>query len=167
MEAERAGGLGRLLAGRSGFTLVEVLVAVSILTLAVGMVGSGIFQSLSVQRSWRGKMVATKEWRRAHSWFAGDALNSEITNLVDGEPSADTVTLAWTGSDEVLHTATYRLSGSSLVREFDGVETVVARNVVSASFSLLGKVLTFELEVGTGGEAPKSASLQTYLRMLP
>ncbi|MBF8268043.1 MAG: hypothetical protein HW388_1551 [Dehalococcoidia bacterium] len=166
MEAKRAGGPGRLLAGRSGFTLVEVLVAVSILTMAVGMVGSGIFQSLSVQRSWQGKMVATKEWRRAHSWFVGDALNSETTNLVDGAPAADTVTLAWTGSDEVLHTATYRLSESGLVREFDGVETVVARKVVSAAFSLSGKLLTLDLEVETGGEAPESASLKTYLRLL-
>ena len=58
--------------------------AVGILTLAMGLVGRGVFQVLSIQRFWRDDVVATRELRHAGSWFAGDALNAEAIDLADG-----------------------------------------------------------------------------------
>ena len=68
----------------SGFTIAEVTVAVGILTLALALVGSSVFQSLSIERFWQDDVVATKELRHAGSWFAGDAMNAETTDLIDG-----------------------------------------------------------------------------------
>ena len=44
--------LKKLIADSNGFTLLEVAVALGILSLAVGMVGTGIFQTQSIQRYW-------------------------------------------------------------------------------------------------------------------
>ena len=65
------------LADSSGFTMVEVLFAVGIISLAVGIVGDSIFQVVSVRRHWMDDAVATKNLRHAGSWFAGDALNAK------------------------------------------------------------------------------------------
>ena len=51
-----------------GFTLVEVLVALGILSLAIGLAGSGLFQVFSFQTSFQDKTIATKDLRHAGSW---------------------------------------------------------------------------------------------------
>ncbi|MEE9248456.1 MAG: prepilin-type N-terminal cleavage/methylation domain-containing protein [Dehalococcoidia bacterium] len=158
--------LKRLLRGRSpGFTLVEVVVSVGILSLAMGLVVGGLFQALGIQRFWFDDVVATKDLRHASSWFASDALTAESTDLVDGAPPAEPVTLTWIDDNDVPHTVTYSLVGSSLMRDFDGTQITLARRVVSAGFALSGKVLTFDLEVEADRGGTESVSLQTYLRM--
>ena len=139
---------------------------VGILTLALGTLGSGVFQVLSIQRYWQDDVVATKELRHAGSWFAGDALNAQTTDLIDGAPAVDAVTLSWADGDGNLHTASYELLEDILVRNFDGVPSHVGRKVVSVGFSLVGNLLSFVLEVRADRGETDSISLQTYLRML-
>ena len=147
-----------------GFTLVEVLVAVSILTLATGLVGGGIFQSQVVQGPWRAGVVATKEWRNAQSWFSGDALRTQTVDLIDGDVPSSLVTFTWTSTNDELRTATYTLSGSDLIREYEGVQTSVARQVVSANFSRNGSLVVMDLEISADGSDTKQSSLQIYMR---
>lgn len=160
------GPLARLARDSGGLTLVELLVVVGIMTTAVGMVGSGIFQSLGIERSWRADAVATREWRHAYSWFASDALNAESTDLIDGQPPVASVTMTWTDGDGALHTSRYLLVGTRLVREIDGTVSTVAAHALSASFSLSAKVLTFDLALAAAQGAPRGHTLVTYLRML-
>ncbi|MBI4339820.1 MAG: prepilin-type N-terminal cleavage/methylation domain-containing protein [Chloroflexi bacterium] len=152
--------------GASGFTLVEVLIAVGVFTTIAALVSSGVFQVLSLQRSWQDNAMATKDWRHSESWFARDALNAQTTDLADGAPPAGSVTLAWVDSSNEAHTAAYSLSGSSLERDLDGVTIEVARRVVSAEFSRSGKVVTLRLEVRAKADTTEVTTLQTYLRML-
>ena len=166
------------LADSSGFTLVETLVAIGILTFAVSVIGSGMFQVLNFQRYWQDDVVATKELRHAGSWFAGDALNAEdaldaggVTQLTcDPNPAAEQVTLKWTDKNGVTqHTATYSLSGAELIRNYDGVLNTLARPVVAGSlnFSLCGNLLTLKMQVEADRGAIEEITLQTYLRSLP
>ena len=129
------------------------------------MVG-GLFQALGIQRFWFDDVVATKELRHASSWFASDALTVESTDLVDGASPVEPVTLTWNDDNDVPHTVTYSLVGSSLMRDFDGTQITLARRVASAGFALSGRVLTFDLEVEADRGGTESMSLQTYLRML-
>jgi hypothetical protein len=156
----------RFLASAAGFTVPEVMVAVGILAVTVGLIGSGVFQVLSIQRFWEDDVIATKELRRAGSWFSSDALNAEVTDLVDGAPPVSGVTLSWTDTDGVDHTASYSLVGDTLLRVFDGTAITAGRRVVSASFSLSEKLITLELEVQSDRGSTESMSLQTYLRQL-
>ena len=150
-----------------GFTLVEALIAVGILTLGLGLVGSTVFQSLAVERFWRDDVIATKELRHADSRFAGDALYTEATSLVDGAAPVNTVNLTWTDTGGVSHTAVYSVTGDNrLVRDLNGMQSTLARDVVQTGFSLNGRLLTFDLEVEADRGTTKTSSLQTYLRAL-
>lgn len=152
---------------QSGFTLVEMLVAISLTAMALGMVGSSAFQALSVRRTWQSDVIATKEWRHVESWFAGDAMNADSTSLVDGNPPVGSVTLSWTDSNSTTHNAIYSLSGNDLIRDFDGVQVTMARNVTSSQFSLSGKVLTAVLQVRAENGSLDTSQLDTFLRNLP
>ena len=137
-----------------GFTLAELLVSLSILGISMGLIGSGIFQAFGLERTWSDDIVATREVRHATSWFAGDALNAQQADLVDGEAPVSSATLSWTGQGEISHAVTYSLSPEeTLIRDFDGSKTTVARRVLSAQFSREGSILKLTLEVqATAGE---------------
>ena len=69
-KVELSNYLKRLLSGSSGFVLVEVSVAVAILSLGVGLVGSAVFQTLSIQRYWQADAIAVKDTRHAEYPFS-------------------------------------------------------------------------------------------------
>jgi prepilin-type N-terminal cleavage/methylation domain-containing protein len=147
-----------------GVTLLEMSVALSILGLAVSLVGTSVFQVLAVQQTWQEDSVATKDLRHAESWFAGDALNTKTTDLVDGAGQVDSMMLTtWNGNE-----ITYGVTDNKLQRsEFDGVQTVVtevADDVVFVGFSLAARVVNFQLEVNADKGTTNTVSLQSYLR---
>lgn len=160
------GKLKRLHAREDGFTLPEIAIVVGILSLGTALVGGGVFESLSVQRFWGDKVEATRELRHAQSWFAGDALSAKEINLVDNAPPVNTVTLAWTSAAGVPRGASYSLSGTNLVRVFNGNQTILAQEVVSVGFSRSGRVLNFTIEVSADRGGTKTLNLRTYLRAL-
>ena len=150
-----------------GFTLVELLVSLSILGMSMGLIGSGIFQAFALERTWSDDVVATREVRHATSWFAGDALNARQTDLVDGAAPVSSATLSWTGQGEVPHAATYSLSAdATLIRDFDGSTITVARNVLSAQFSREGGVLRLTLEVQAAAGETELKTVDIYGRTL-
>jgi prepilin-type N-terminal cleavage/methylation domain-containing protein len=162
----------------SGFTLIEVMVSVGITALVSGMLGAGIFQVLSIQRFWTEDVKATKEVRNAESWFAGDSLNSDDVLDAGGvnrltcapSPKVNQVTLKWTDTAGANHTAVYKLSGDTLVRDIDssGIFQEVARDVVTStvSFSLCGSVLSLNLEVLADRGTTESLDIRTLMRKL-
>ncbi len=165
----------RQLAGNScGFALLEIAVGLSILSMGVGLIGTSVFQVLSIQRHWQDDRVATKDLRHTGSWFAGDALNAE-TVVFGGTPDEPTVTLSWSelvdnsipGSPVFQsRSSVYSLDGDTLTRNEDGIVTTLADDVTSAVFSLSGRVLTLELTVNSGNGGTTPMTLQTYLRVL-
>ena len=157
--------LNRLLSSSSGFTLAETLVALSIMGLGMGLVGSSIFQSLVIERAWVDDVIATRDIRHADSWLSEDALNAHevcdpATNakLTPGGDSiggirlvryefADPSDLPATYCDGALsanftrHEITYVVVGTELrmITVIDGLQIAqnsLTRRVVSAGFSL-------------------------------
>ena len=155
----------RLLSRSSGFTLAETLVALSIMGLGMGLVGSGIFQSLVIERVWVDDVIATRDIRHADSWLAKDALDAHevcdpatSAKLVPGGGPVGSITvvsyeftdpndLPVTYCDGTLsanftrNEVTYVVVGTELQRIYvtDGVQISqlsLTRRVVSASFSL-------------------------------
>ena len=146
---------------------MEIMVSIGIISLIMGMFGSGIFQALSIQRTWRDNMVATRELRTGVNWFTSDALNAETVDLTDCG-TTPCVTLAW--SDQSLacrHIAVYKMASTTLVRVQDNTTTTtVSDDVVSSgtSFSLSIRELTFNLEVDAAQGNTATTSVKTYLR---
>ena len=150
---------------------MEVLVALGILSVAIALAGSGLFQVFSFQTSYQDRAIATKDLRHAGSWFSGDALNAQAAVDGNGEPldclsASDSVTLSWTDNDGAFHTSTYQVSGDSFQRAYDGRVNTLADHVVTDSVGFLhcGNLLTLELEVEADSGQAKNTVLWTYLR---
>lgn len=154
----------KLIQEASGITLVETTVSLGILALALGMVGTQIFQVLAVQERWQDDSVATKDLRHAESWFAGDALNAKTTDLIDGAGQVNSVTLSTFDGNDI----TYSVSGTDLVRSvFDGVDTtdtIVASGVTTVMFSRSGRTVDLTLVVSAEQGSTDSLNLMTHLR---
>ena len=181
----RIGEIKRHLASLSGFTLVEVLLAVSIISIAVGVVGGGIFQVVAVQKDWADDALATRDLRHAGSRFVGDALNAEdvldapggsrLTEECPVPPAtpanpANTVTLTWNDTAGVTRRGTYSASAGVLTRQDEGgiQAVIISQGVVdnSLKFSLCGTLLTLEVEVDADAGQTEKIRLRTHIRKL-
>jgi prepilin-type N-terminal cleavage/methylation domain-containing protein len=161
-----------------GFTLVELLVSISILTVVVSIFGTGMFQVLSIQRFWTYDINAVREVRHAGSWFAGDALNA--TDVLDSggvtrlacapDSSVEQVTLTWFDTSGDTHNAVYSVAGEQLLREFDGngIPLVLATGLIadSTSFILCGSTLRLNMDVLGDRDTIDNLDLITYVRKL-
>lgn len=156
----------RAVTDRAGSTLFEVIVGVGILTAMGGFIGGGLYQVLNSNRTWSDDVLATKDMRNAQSWFVSDAMNAMSVSVVDGALATTTVALGWADSGGALHTSTYSRIGNNLVRNFDGVDTNVARRVVSSAFSRSGQTVTFVINVTAAEGQFESSTVNTYLRLL-
>ena len=176
----------RALADSSGFTLIEVLIAVSLTSIAVGLVGTGIFQVTDFRRFWADDVLATRDLRHADSWFSGDALNAEdaldgpggsrLVSDCDDPPTSttSTVTLTWTDTSGTPRWATYDTAAGTLTREDESnpkteiIREGVVDNSVKFSLCTLGgkSLLTLEMEVEADRGESETVRLRTHLRKM-
>ena len=172
----------KALADSSGFTLVEVLMAVSIMLVTVGLVGAGLFQVINVRRFWADDALATRDLRQAGAWFSGDALNADKALVAPGGDSlaedcttppstpVTAVTLTWTDLAGVAKEATYSVTGGALNRtdEADNQIPIVIDGVVDQSIKiyLCKSLLTLELDVDADRGTTETMRLSTYLRKM-
>ena len=167
MKSRHATRIFRILSEQSGFTLVEILVAVGILTVIAGIMVTSTAQIYRFQRTWAPDILATRDVRGAGSYFAGDALNTETTTLTDLAFDNSSTTLHWSDISNVGHRAKYYLSGAAepykLMREYDGAAIQLTDKVVSVKFSRSGKTITFDLVV-QAGDSTASTTITTFLR---
>ena len=158
----------RIACDATGLTLIEAMIAITVLAAVTAMFAVAVFQILSIQRTWRAEVLAIRDLRHAGSWFAGDALNAATTTLVDGAASTTSVTLNWTDVANTTYSITYSLSGSAapykLLRESGGSSLQMSDKVVDVGFSISGNVVTFDLTVEGAGDETRTKSLDTYLR---
>ena len=154
------------MSGERGITLLETLIAIGIMTMALTMVGGPLFGALATDDEWREDVSATAAWRRAGASVAKDGANAETTSLADGAEPVAAATLSWTDSSAVPHAATYALADAKLTRTLDGAPLVVARQVVDVDFSRSGDLMTFTIEVDSGGGSTETATTLVLLRSL-
>lgn len=152
---------------QGGFTLVEVIVALGITTLAIGMVGGGLFHTLSVDAAWRAGLGATLNWRNATNYLRLDAINAQATTVPDGAAPTAAASFSWTGQDGTPHTAAYALAGTTLQRTFDGVTQPVARRVSGTTYARTGRMLTATVSVTGATGAADTVTSNIFLRGLP
>lgn len=107
-----------------GFTLVEILVVIAILSIVLGVLAAILLQFMDVTGTGNGQMAVDGDLRNAGLWLGRDGSESQTFT---GAAGCDTFIFD-TGPD---HSAvyTYTLSGSTLLRN-DGTTTRnVARHV--------------------------------------
>lgn len=153
-----------LLRRQQGFTLAEMAVALGVTGLVLVMATGALFEAWGVERNQHEDVVATLQLRNALRHLATDAFSAQSTDLADGAPLASSVSLGWTDTGGVSHSASYSQQGTQLIRTLDGTSVVVARGVTSVAFSRSGDTVFVTLEV-TGAKAEtRGLTLRTYMR---
>ena len=79
----------------------------------------------------------------------------------------DTVTFTWTdhyNGAMIGHVSTYSVVAGEIVRTFDSQPHAIARDVVSAAFSLSGRTVTAEFVVNAGAGTTRTLSVWTLMR---
>ncbi|MFQ6026122.1 MAG: type II secretion system protein J [Dehalococcoidia bacterium] len=160
-----------------GFTLVEVLVSLSILGIILGTLGTAFFQSVSTQRNIVDDGYATNEARKGLSWFAPDVRMAQYAD-VDALP--DRLDLSWTdefafdfNGSPTCHNSSYVLNGDVLERTYDGATHTVARRVESVAFLPPtpgpdpANTVTIELVVETGPGITETVSMTATMMSKP
>lgn len=141
-----------------GLSLVELVIALAIISLIAGVTVVAIDQLLQSSRQANDQQQAVSQLRQAEHWMTRDALMSQTVVPDAVNPSGFPVTLSWTTSQGVAHEVTYSLedmSGSSHKR--------LRRQVIidGGSPSTLWLAEGIEVGEGDGGEQLTSCS---YLR---
>jgi len=142
--------------GQQGFTLVELLVVISITGLIASFLGSTVYQMFTVAEYGNSKITAIHDLQNISSWLNRDGQMASTatggSQLVLTMPDASTVT--------------YKLIGTELQRDDGSSQITVAWNITSATFSVSGRMVTLDITsapVGRQG-ASQQGTYQVYLR---
>ncbi|MFH1382833.1 MAG: prepilin-type N-terminal cleavage/methylation domain-containing protein [Chloroflexota bacterium] len=156
-----------------GFTLVELLAALAILSVVLMVIVQIIYSIMITNASGNRQVVALTDINRASLAIKNDLLMAQITDLVDGVPksSANLTWYDYTSSFDTtfgtMHSASYSLAGRELRRTYDGVVSIVGRNVVSISFTRNGNDVTVVISTGNTIPASGVETLKFSVHMRP
>lgn len=142
--------------GQKGFTLTELLVATAITGLIVGVLGTVIYQIITVSEYGNEKLTAMHELQNTAHWVS-----------LDGQRAS-----AASGGDELVLTLpddssiTYAVVGSELRRTAGGSNMTLAQNITSANFSVESHTITMTITSTPEGrwDVSENGTYKVYLR---
>jgi type II secretory pathway pseudopilin PulG len=127
--------------GQRGAVLLELVVAVGIMAMVASLASSAVFQMFKTSEKGTDRVIALHDLENAIHWIDLDTGKANASDLVDGAPPVEAMTLTWT-EGSTLHTVTYTFSGTELRRDHNGQVTAVARHLSNIEFSMLNSVIT-------------------------
>lgn len=159
---------------QKGFTLVELLVALGVsATLIVGALLTFHQIVLGTTRS-NSQVVALTEVHQAALSIKKDIYMAQNTNLVDGElVPQSSVGLNWIDCTSFEpeeyrnHSSTYALSGTQLLRTYDGTVSVVGRHITSVGFTQNNRFVNVSITATGPGVIQRRETLEFSVRMRP
>ncbi len=142
--------------GQRGMTLVELVVAIAVTGIIVAFLGTAVNQISTVAGYGNDRLTALHELQNAAFWFNRDGQRA-VTAIADSA-------LQLTISESSL--ITYSLVGTDLRRTAGGDQMVLARNIVSADFSVDNRVVTMSLTSSPAGRdnVSENGTYKVYLR---
>ena len=144
---------------QEGQALVVLLVLAAIAVPLI-LSGIGVARGLSVGDG-QGRGISNSQYAA----MTADALVAQTTDLVDGAAPKPSATLTWTDDDESFHYAHYAVVDGEFLREHDGLATTVAKGVVAARFSRVGKTLIFAIDLESA-DGTQTKRIEVFARSL-
>ena len=142
--------------GQNGFTLVELLLTMTITGIIVSFLGTAAYQTFTASEYGNKKMSAIHDLQNISQW-----LNR------DGQMASD----ATGGSQLVLtlpddSTITYALSGTELRRTANDSQITIGWNVTSAAFAVDDRTVTLTVTSSLSGrqDASQQGTYTVHLR---
>jgi prepilin-type N-terminal cleavage/methylation domain-containing protein len=134
---------------QKGFTLMEMLLVTSITGAIVIVVMSSYVQIWKGRQEIAKTSIALMDIDRAAHLLTQDLVVAQTTNLTDGAAPVSSVNMTWNdlthwAGDQgtVAHYATYTLSGTNLIRNYDGDSYTIARYMTKFNISINGTLFT-------------------------
>jgi len=127
---------------------VELLAAMAITALVLSGVVALIFQEWSGTAIAKTSVTVAHEIRNAARWISQDGMMAASTDLVEEADPVDHLTLTWIERYDFInipHSSSYSLEGTQLRRDYDGIVTIVARDISKIEFSQTGRLLTVSI----------------------
>lgn len=161
---------------QKGFTLLELLVAIAVGTVLLTGSLLSLHQVLLGTTRSRSQVTVLADVNQAALAVKKDLFMTQTTNLTDGNPvPQSSVTLTWvdyTGFESenyTTHTSIYTLSGTNLLRNYDGVTSIVGRHITSIGFTRNDRVINVIITAAVSGTQPRSETLRftSYIRSEP
>ena len=150
---------------QKGMTLLELMAAMAIMVLVMVGALAVIFQEYGGTDIAKTKVTAAHEISNAARRISQDGMMAENTNLTEEVDPVNQLTLNWIERYDfanIPHSSNYTLCGTELRRNYDGVETTVARNISQLEFSQSGDLLTVSISCTPQWWAPDRTVQKTY-----
>ena len=137
-------------ASQKGMTLVEVVIASAIAAAISAALGLSIFNLINVTERSNDTTATVHDVQNAVYWISYDAKMAGSTDLGEGDPAAEEILLSWVDGGGNGHYSHYYLSGTELMRDYDGNVTSVAKAITSIEFTVTATNLNYAIEATTG-----------------
>ena len=159
---------------QKGFTLLEVLVILGVGTvILLGVVGS-LFMVMRGVPEIRKDIVALADIERAAHWLTQDVMMGRNTDLVNDASPVAQMTVTWDDytkaaelEEAVSHSVSYAWSPETgeILRDYDGVVTIVGSHLTNVEFSLSDRFITVTLTSSIDEESRSTATRSYKLLM--
>ena len=157
---------------QKGFTLIEVLVVVGVISIVLVGIVASIYQVVWASGRSNSRVVALADLNQAALRLKKDIQMAHETSLPDGEPTQNSVNLTWTDytgfdpEDERSHYSNYVLSGTELYRTYDGSNSTAGRHITFIEFTRHDREVSVLMSAtGTGWLAQsENVSFKVYMR---
>lgn len=158
-------------ARQKGMTLLELMAAMAIVGIIMLGVVALIYNEARGTAITRTSVTAGHEISYAARWLSQDGWMAESTNLVEEAEPVDHLTLNWIERHDfanIPHCSSYYLSGTQLIRDYDGAVTTMARKISNIEFSQAGSLITVSIDCSPqwAGDSAKTVrkTYRIYLR---
>jgi len=150
---------------QKGMTLLELMAAMAIAAMLMGGAVLLLFQEYSGTDIAKTSVTVTHEIGNAARRISQDAMMAESTDLIDGADPVNQATLSWIERYDFAnlpHSSSYVLYDTDLRRNYDGIETTIARDISKIEFSRTGHLVTVSISCTPRWWAPERTVQKTY-----
>jgi len=144
-------------AGQRGMTLVEVVIATGIAAVVTAALALVIYNLMTVTERNNDATTTLSDVQNAVYMISYDAKMAGSTDIGEGDPVANEVLFSWVDGGGNAHSSHYYLSGTELIRDYDGNTHSVAKFISSIEFTVTASNLNYFVK-STAGRLDTSES---------